>query len=525
MKAFFARHPLAAPVLAALALRLLAVGAAEVRLAGTGEKYLVAGDAAGYVELAANLADGRDYAVESGVHPRRAMRTPVFPALLSSVIWATTTLPGLLGHGGGVAALWTLRLTVAFCGTAAVWATGRLGETIGGRSVGTLAAWLAAVNPLAVAFSTMILSESLFSALLTISLWGVAVCVRRSLNEGPTPLRWGPAIWAGLAAAGACLTRPVWLPFVPCVALLAGLFAWRARRWDRATWALPFLLAFLIGYAPWPLRNQAVLGEPILTTTWGGPTLYDSLGPQATGASDMRFLDPDHRAIGAALLMDLSGIPPGGREEHAEFLRDADARFFTELTLVMDEKRREATARGEVLTEYTFTAAEDRAAFEATFNPEEQDLIRPSRLPEVLLDERYREAALDAAFADPARVARLTVVKQGRFWRPWPTGGMPGGTAGAVLKTGFAAFFLSLAGLAVWGGVLIWRDRGGEVERVWALALTWGPVLGMAAVCLVFVGSVRYRLPGEFPLAVAAAVGGLDLWRRLKGRRVAGPGG
>ena len=48
----------------------------------------------------------------------------------------------------------------------------------------------------------------------------------------------------------------------------------------------------------------------------------------------------------------------------------------------------------------------------------------------------------------------------------------------------------------------------------WPLVLTWGPVLGFAGVCLVFVGSVRYRLPGEFPLAVAAAVGGLDLWDR-----------
>ena len=41
-----------------------------------------------------------------------------------------------------------------------------------------------------------------------------------------------------------------------------------------------------------------------------------------------------------------------------------------------------------------------------------------------------------------------------------------------------------------------------------------GAGLGFAGVCLVFVGSVRYRLPGEFPLAVAAAVGGLDLWDR-----------
>ncbi|WP_171188065.1 hypothetical protein [Alienimonas chondri] len=62
------------------------------------------------------------------------------------------------------------------------------------------------------------------------------------------------------------------------------------------------------------------------------------------------------------------------------------------------------------------------------------------------------------------------------------------------------------------------------MDRLWALTLTWGPILGLAAVCLVFVGSVRYRLPGEFPLCVAAAVGMLDLCRR-RGDRTAGAGG
>ena len=97
-------------------------------------------------------------------------------------------------------------------------------------------------------------------------------------------------------------------------------------------------------------------------------------------------------------------------------------------------------------------------------------------------------------------------------------------------------------GLAVWGGVRCWRGvepgaqapaalpdpAGGEetgphgrssrsgLDRVWPLALTWGPVLGFAGVCLVLVGGVSYRLPGEFPLTVCAAVGVLDLLDRRR---------
>ena len=408
-----------------------------------------------------------------------------------------------------------MRWSVVLWGTLAVWAAGRLGRAAVGPRVGVAAAWIAAANPLAIAFSVMLLSESLFAFLVTVSLWGVALCVRRPLSDGdPASPRWGPATWAGLAAAGATLTRPVWLPFAPLVAAWAVCRAWRSGDGRRAAWVLPFGLAFLIGYAPWPIRNTLAFGEPVLTTTWAGPTLYDSLGPQATGASDMRFRD---RVEGFPT--ELLNFQIGPREWSAIDLR-----------LVPPEQRRELIDSYRELeasvTSRTTPPGEYYAAVERAFGPDAVRRLRAARVNEAGSDRLYRRAAWRAAAADPLRVARLAVVKQGRFWRPWPVGGMPGGAAGFVLKAGFAAFFLPLAGLAIWGGVRLWRERGGEVERVWALALTWGPVLGTAAVCLVFVGSVRYRLPGEFPLGVAAAVGGLDLWRRSRGGSdVAGTGG
>ena len=223
-----------------------------------------------------------------------------------------------------------------------------------------------------------------------------------------------------------------------------------------------FLLAFGVGYAPWPLRNFAVLGEPVLTTTWAGPTLYDSLGPQATGASDMRFLDPDSRAIGTGTA-DLWDVPPEWRDERVRKLARIDAAYLAAAQALVT--RRVAAGETDSGAPYTFTAADDREVI-ASLTAADRAVIRPYRPAEVRLDRDYRRAALDAAFADPGRVARLAVVKQGRFWRPWPVGGVPGGIVGGAVQAGFAAYFVPLVALAVWGGVQLWRRSWPHTSRV-----------------------------------------------------------
>src|SRR5262249_18507699 len=53
------------------------------------------------------------------------------------------------------------------------------------------------------------------------------------------------------------------------------------------------LAAFVLTVAPWAIRNHRITGHFVTTTLWVGPSLYDGLSPQATGASDMNFIETD----------------------------------------------------------------------------------------------------------------------------------------------------------------------------------------------------------------------------------------
>ena len=540
MRGFLARHPLAAPVLVALLLRYGAAQGVDRRLEAEGRPF-VAGRAVEegtHVAMLASLFGAWDAGARRAVE-ERPMGFPlalVPPYLLGDWLDA--------GDAPGEFTRWFLRLSVVPWGVLAVWATGRLGRAVGGERVGLCAAWLAAVNPLAVLYGGLLTSESMFAALATVSLWGVARCVRREPGDGPAPSRWRPAVWGGLAAAGATLVRPGWVAFAPLVVLLAVGLAWRSSAaflegraspggGASAGWAWAFGLAFLVGFAPRPLWNLAEFGEPILTTPRTGVHLYDGLGPQATGASDLRFREEAGKDG-----LDLIGWQIGPREWAAVRLGRVpppERAVLVGLYRAYQSEWRANPSDGPG----GYFAAIDRALAGGG-----RERLRAARLNEGQSGRAYARAALAAAAADPGRVFRLAVVKQGRFWRPWPIDLLPDGAVGTSLKAAIAVFFLSLVGLAAWGGIMLGRGiepgmqapaasppNGSDEEPtradgrssrsgltpVWAVALTWGPVLGLAAGFAVFVGDAGDRLPGEFPLCVAAAVGLLD----LRGRWIA----
>lgn len=125
------------------------------------------------------------------------------------------------------------------------------------------------------------------------------------------------------------------------------------------------------------------------------------------------------------------------------------------------------------------------------------------------VDQHYQQAAWQFARQNPGRAIVLTFFKLWRYWKPWPSAEQFGGLGPAMLVAGF---FLPVCVLAGRGW---WLSR----QRLWAWLLTLGPIFYFAAIHAVFVGSLRYRLPAEYPLCVLAAVGLSDWIDRRKSQR------
>lgn len=133
----------------------------------------------------------------------------------------------------------------------------------------------------------------------------------------------------------------------------------------------------------------------------------------------------------------------------------------------------------------------------------------PQRLSEYEVDREYRRRAWDFAVQHPWKTALLAVKKQQRYWSLVPNAGQfqDWRLQAVVCLTALPLFIFAIGGL--------WRLRRDLV----AITLTAAPVLLFAALHLLFVGSLRYRLPAEYPFAVLAAVGVsglLNCFRRQK---------
>ncbi|MGE3315481.1 MAG: glycosyltransferase family 39 protein [Planctomycetaceae bacterium] len=119
------------------------------------------------------------------------------------------------------------------------------------------------------------------------------------------------------------------------------------------------------------------------------------------------------------------------------------------------------------------------------------------RMTEYEVDRYFRAKAWEFVRQNPARAVELAFIKLWRFWKPWPNAAQFGGVLYTVVV---AVSFVPLLVLAMCGA---WSARA----RFWPLFLTAGPILYFSALHMVFVSSLRYRLPVEYPLAVLSAVG------------------
>ena len=130
-------------------------------------------------------------------------------------------------------------------------------------------------------------------------------------------------------------------------------------------------------------------------------------------------------------------------------------------------------------------------------------------MTEYEMDQEYRRRAWKFAAEHPDRAIWLALVKQVRYWSPAPN------TPQFNHPLIHAVAWLSFAPLMLLAIIGAWQMRG----QLSVLVVTVGPIIYFAALHLLFVGSLRYRLPAEYPLCVLSAVGFVRLWdtrRRTK---------
>jgi 4-amino-4-deoxy-L-arabinose transferase-like glycosyltransferase len=217
-------------------------------------------DQAEYLELGRNLLHQHELKFHDDRFDQdiRAYRTPGYPILVAMC-------------GGNVRAI---RIVQALLDTSTVLATYLLARRWLGERACLFAALVVAVNPFLIYFTGLVLSETLFIALLA---WGMALL--------------GRSIIAAILFALSIYVRPsaLLLPVLLAV-LVARVFnpcSGRGAGWKPV---LQVVIAILVALVPWAIRNKNQLGQTIWTTTNSGITMYDGFNPQADGSSNQSFV-------------------------------------------------------------------------------------------------------------------------------------------------------------------------------------------------------------------------------------------
>jgi len=219
-----------------------------------------------YLGIAQGVAAGRGLCSPGSTTPT-AFRPPLYPLMLGGLLIAVP-----------------IGIAVAFInglfGVATVWATHGIGRRLGLGRASLIAALLVAVDPLLLQYTSQPMTETACAGL-------VALLLLAMLSEEWQVSR---REWVGGALFGLLvLCRPTFWPLAGLMVALWGLIRWRgdcvAAKDIPANILSPrglpwrTIVGTMLVVAPWMIRNQLVVGVPLLTTTHGGYTLLLANNP------------------------------------------------------------------------------------------------------------------------------------------------------------------------------------------------------------------------------------------------------
>lgn len=251
-----------------------------------------------YQEIAVNLTEGRGFALNGRL---TSWRPPLYPFVLSVLYTFTGTTDPVVARGFQ-AILSLLNGLLVYL----------LGRRLFGERVGLGAALLFTFYPSFLFYNNHVLTEVLFTFLLTLT----GYCFLVYLQTGRLPLLAASGVALGLAV----LTRDIVWPMVAVMALLA-LYGRQLsfNRWVSHSAAL--LVSFLFVITPWVIRNTRVQGTFTLIATNGGPVFY---------AGNYEHTPPDRPWRSHALDSELKVrrlLPPGlteGEQQRVAFRKGLD---------------------------------------------------------------------------------------------------------------------------------------------------------------------------------------------------------
>ncbi len=171
--------------------------------------------------------------------------------------------------------LWNVRLVQIAIGAVACGILAVAGRRFLGRGAGIATGVLAAAYPPAIFFDGCIQKAGIGFLWMALLLFALAL-----VREKPTLARW---FGVGAALGALMLTREESVLLAPALAAW-GVFGFRAAPWTRrGIQVASFACGLALVLAPVVLRNRAVGGEFVLTTSQAGPNFYIGNNPHTDG--------------------------------------------------------------------------------------------------------------------------------------------------------------------------------------------------------------------------------------------------
>jgi hypothetical protein len=258
---------------------------------GVGNFYF--GDSGTYWTLAKTIAAGQPYRYgDQAIH-----RMPGYPVLLSPLFLLF----------GGQPPVFAARCENVLIGSLTVLAVAWLAWILfQNKMIALLAGWITALDPLHIVMSVLVLTEAPFclAMVLQIAFWAKSL-QKHNKTGGTDKTAWILLFVSGVLAAAAIYCRPSWLYFVP-FATLAGIILSPKHSTPIFKSGTIILVVCFFCLIPWWIRNNQITGHFVSTTLQAGPSLYDGLNPEATGGSDMIFVE-EFRNAELKLSPDITG--------------------------------------------------------------------------------------------------------------------------------------------------------------------------------------------------------------------------